>query len=274
METIENFLAAHPYSAATKQTYKKIILRLMSQKDLAEITAPSLLNLISNQGWGNARQCLALACTQKFIAWRYGSQHPAMNAKLKRLAGKTPRAITRNQADRIFATCNTQSAAGARNLALFALALDTGLRLSELCRLQQADTDTEKRILQVLVKGGRWEFAIFTEQTANYIEHWKKYRALCAPKSALFVNIFTGNALTPHGLQSIVRYASKQSKVKFSMHDFRRGFATIATENGATERDLMLGGRWKSSQMIVKYTRTLRLENMRKYLPLSNEDRK
>lgn len=270
-QKIKLFLASHPYAHQTKRTYKDILCRLFKDiKDTGTLGAPDLLDLISNQGWGNARQCLALAASQKFLKWMHNDQHPALQAKLKRITGKMPRAITREQADIILASFNTHSPAGARNVALFSLALDSGLRLSELCNLQQADTDTEKCILQVLTKGGRWEFAIFSSATAQYIEHWKKFRAMLNPKGHLFVNTLTGEALTPEGLQSIVAYASKHTGIKFSMHDFRRGFATIATENGATERDLMLGGRWKSSQMITKYTRSLRLENMRKYLPLED----
>lgn len=264
---IENFLSSHPYASETKRTYRNV-LKVLADQDCAALTATGLLVVVQSHGWGNARQCLALAACQKYLAWKFGASHPALTAKLKRITGRIPRAITREQADIIFASCNTHTAAGARNLTIFALALDTGLRLSELCRLQQADTDTERGILQVLIKGGHWEFAIFARQTANYIEHWKKFRALLNPKGALFVNTRTGEELTPEGLQSITRQISKEIGVKFSMHDFRRGFATIATENGATERDLMLGGRWKSSQMITKYTRSLRLESMRKYLPL------
>lgn len=269
---IQNFLASHHYSSETKRTYTAVLSRLFAEADPATLDAAGLLSLIQSPGWGNARQCLALAASQKYIQWKYGAQHPALFARLKRITGKMPRAITREQADTIFSACNTATPAGARNLALFALALDTGLRLSELCRLQQADTNTDERLLQVLIKGGRWEFAIYTEQTAHYIDHWKKFRLLLTPNTGeLFLNTRTGKKLTPEILASIARYHSKKCGVTFSMHDFRRGFATIATENGATERDLMLGGRWTSSQMIVKYTRSLRLENMRKYLPLNKE---
>lgn len=272
---MENFLSsAFAYAETSQRTYRNVIPRILGNvQNPASLTAAELVNLIKNSGWGNARQCVALAACKKYLAWKFGQSHPALSAKIKRNSGKAQRAITKEEADIILASFDTTTATGSRNLAIAALALDTGLRLSELCRVQQADTDTERRLLQVIVKGGQWELAVFSQQTALYIEHWKKYRATLSPKGHLFVNTFTGKGLTPGGLQSIIKTWEKRTGLNFSAHAFRRGFATIATENGATERDLMLGGRWKSSQMIARYTRTLKLENMRKYLPLgSNSD--
>lgn len=270
---IQNFLSCHHFSEATKRTYEKILARILEpEPDPATLSAPVLLKLIANQGWGNARQCLALACCQKYLSWKFGHSHPALSAKLKRTLGKVPRAISKDQALVILASFNTHSATGARNLALFAMAFDTGLRLSELCRLQQADTDTEQKLLQVVVKGGNWEFAVFSRETANYIEHWKKFRAKLSPRGELFCNVLTGKGLTPAGLQSVAAFVSRKTGIKFSMHDFRRGFAVEATLKNAPEYVLMLGGRWKSGQMAHRYTRTLKLEAMRQFLPLENDD--
>jgi len=266
---IENFLSsAHPYAESSKRTYRDVINRILEDKDPAAITATELIQLLKSSGWENARQCLALAAIQKYLAWTYGQSHPALSAKLKRVTGKIQRAITREEKDIILASFDTTTTTGSRDLAIAALALDTGLRLSELCHIKQADTDTKLGVLQVITKGGQWEMAIFSEDTASYIEHWKKFRADHSPKGHLFINIFTGEGLTPGGLQSIIKVWNKRTGLSFSAHAFRRGFATMATENGATERDLMLGGRWKSNQMVARYTRSLKLENMRKYLPL------
>jgi len=71
-------------------------------------------------------------------------------------------------------------------------------------------------------------------------------------------------------LNQIVRQWGIAIGIKLSPHDLRRSFATLATElMGAPERILMEGGRWSNSEMIQRYTRTLKLEAMRKYLPVS-----
>lgn len=266
---VEDFLSSHPYADATKKTYRDILSRLLSRSDLKSLSASDLLNLLNSQGWGNSRQCLALAAAQKFIAWMYGQSHPALNARLKRIPPKPQRTLDADEALQLLASFNPYIAKGARDLAITSLALDTGLRESELCRLQLADTDLEHRVLQVIVKGGQWAAAVFSEQTAAHIERWLNYRTIADGQGFLFTNTRTGKGLTPQGLQSIVKDWGRKIGLKISPHVFRRSMATLATElSGAPERVLMEGGRWHNSQMIHRYTRTLKLEAMRRYLPM------
>lgn len=265
---VQTFLDSHPYAATTKRTYADVLDQVMAQiKDPAALSASRLLAIIQSFGWGNSRQCVALAASQKYLAWKYGQSHPALSARLKRIRSKMPRTISQETAEILLASFDRHSAKGARDLAVASLLLDTGLRESEICNLQQADTDTERRILQALVKGGSWEFAIFSDETAAHIEHWKLFRQRLNPRGHLFVSTVTGEGLTPSGLYSIVREWGRSINVTLGVHDFRRGFATIASEHGAPDRLIMEGGRWKSTQMVTKYTRAVRLEKMRPWLP-------
>lgn len=269
--TIEDFLASNNYAATTKRTYTDILSQFINDyPDRREMTAGQLINYIENKsGWGNARQCVAIACIKKYLAWSYGQGHPALRARKKRTKGKVPRFISSEIALQFLASFDRHTTKGARDLAICSLLLDTGLRESEICRLQQADTDTEHHKLQVLVKGGNWEWAIFTEETAANIEHWKRFRERLNPQGFLFVHSQTGAGLTPEGLYSIVRTWGKHIGIASGVHDFRRGFATIASENGAPDRIIMEGGRWKSTQMVTRYTRGLKLEAMRQWLPMT-----
>jgi len=267
---LDNFLSSFPYAASTKRTYTDILRRFSAEVPNPQtITAGELLAWIDKTEWGSSRQCVALAATQKYLGWKYGQVHPALSAKLKRTTGKPQRALDQSTALELLASFDPFTAKGARDLAICALALDTGLRVSELCRLQQADTDTEKCVLQVIIKGGQWAAAVFTPETAAHIEHWKRYREKLNPKGCLFVNTYNGLGLKPNGLGNIVRHWGKRIGITLSPHDLRRSFAVLSTENGAPERVLMAGGRWSSSQMVNRYTRTLKLDAMRKYLPMS-----
>jgi integrase len=267
---IDNFLSSFPYAASTKRTYTDILSHFAVEVSNPQtITAGELLAWINKPTWGTSRQCVALAAAQKYIAWKYGHVHPALSAKLKRSTGKPQRALGPETALELLASFDPHTAKGARDLAICAVALDTGLRVSELCRLQQAYVDTEKCNLQVIVKGGQWEAAVFTPETAAHIEHWKRFRENLNARGALFINTYTGAGLKPNGLGNIVKTWGQKIGIKLSPHDLRRSFAVLSTENGAPERVLMAGGRWSSSQMVNRYTRTLKLEAMRKYLPMS-----
>ena len=264
---IERFLASHAYAQTTIRTYANILQRLVTEADPTAMTAKDLINFVHKKEWGNSRQCVALAASQKYIGWKYGQTHPALQAKIKRTAGKPQRALDQETAIKLLASFNTYKPSGARDLALCSLALDSGLRASELCRLTILDTDLRNRTLQVIVKGGQWAAAIYSEQTAAHIDRWLSYRK--EGGSQLFTNVFTGEGLTSEGLGSIVKEWGRRIGIKLSPHDLRRSFATLATQFGAPERVLMAGGRWSNSQMISRYTRTLKLEAMRQYLPIS-----
>jgi len=264
-----NFLDSHPYAETTKRTYTHI-LSLLIQLDTANLSASDLIAFVSRPEWDNSRRQVALAASRKFIGWKHGQSHPALHAKMKRVVGKPQRALTPDQALQLLASFDPHSPTGSRDLAICALALDTGLRGAELCNLQQAYVDTAHCALQVIVKGGQWEAAVFSPETAAHIERWKAYRQNMTPAATLFIRIRTGKALTPSELNRIVRNWGKAIDIPLSPHDLRRSMATIATLNGAPERVLMEGGRWSNSDMIHRYTRTLKLEAMRQYLVVSH----
>lgn len=277
LNNIEDFLASNSYSDATKRTYRDVITRVLAVMPPVEAaSAADLVQAIQSIGWGNKRQCLALAAVKTFVRWKYG-QLPMLSARIKRLGTRPQRALTLPQAEELLASFDTMSPKGARDLAICSLALDTGLRNSELCRVERARVDTERNVLQILVKGGQWRAAVFSPETSSYIERWKAFRQDLTTKHTrgqLFLNIQTGRGLTPEGLCAIVRDWGRRIGITLSPHDLRRSFAVLATLRGAPERVLMEGGRWAHSDMIKTYTRTLQLDAMRQYLPMSGMEKK
>lgn len=268
---IEEFFADQGYAPTTERTYSEILSLFIAEiPDPSDIHAADLLTFVHRATWGPSRQAVALAACKKFLAWSCGPRHPALSAKIKRVVGKPQRALTEDRALELLASFNPHTIKGSRDLAMASLMLDTGIRASEVCRLKQSDTDTDRRVLQVIVKGGQWKAAVFSDETAAHVERWKSYRQQITKCGNLFVSSKTGQAITPEGLFNIVESWGIRIGIKLSPHDLRRSFATLATLAGAPERVLMEGGRWSNSEMIHRYTRTLKLEAMREYLPMKN----
>lgn len=266
---IENFLASsYPYAETSKRTYRDVLHRVLDQVlDPATLTAADLITAIQSCGWGNKRQCLALAAVQKFMGWKFGEDHPARRAKIKKIEGSPQPAVDEATALSLFASFDTYTPKGARDLALATLLLDSALRESEACNLLYAYTDIERRTLQVLRKGGQWKAAVFSDETASNLDRWFFYRQQIPGITYTFTNIRTGQQLTPEGLYNIVEAWGERIGVHLSPHMFRRGFATLATSlTNTPERTLMEGGGWSDPAQIKTYTRTLRLETMRKHL--------
>lgn len=153
------------------------------------------------------------------------------------------------------------------------MALDTGLRASELCRIDIDRIDFKQRIVTVIVKGGDWEEAIFSPVTAQNLLEWFKVRSDHAQNvEAAFIGIKgkkPGTRNTPGGLRSIVRKWGERSGIgKLSPHDLRRSFATLSTINQAPTRLVQMAGRWKDIKEVERYTRGLQLQEFDKYLPI------
>jgi integrase len=198
--------------------------------------------------------------------------HPALLARLKRIPSKPQRVLSKDLALKLLASFDTSTAAGSRDLTIAALALDTGLRCSELCRLSLDDVDLIERHLQVIVKGGQWKMAIFSQQTAMYISAWLHFRV---PKNttALFISFHHkrhGQAFTREGLQGLVKSWGTRIGIKLSPHDFRRSFATLTTIFGAPSRVVQVAGRWENIDMVEHYTESIQADEIIPYLPVAN----
>jgi integrase len=265
---VEEFLASHQYAASTKDAYRRIFARLLAPlADLESLSAAGLVELVGAPGWGNSQQRLAVAACRKYLRWLYGTKHPALSARIKAEGARPQRTLMPEKALELLMSFDASHPKGARDLSMAALLLDTGLRASEVCRLQLADTDLERMLCTVVVKGGQWEFAIFSDRTAEWLRGWLALRR--ANCGALFVNTRTGGQLTRDGLKSIIKGWGFALDVPLSPHDFRRSYATIASVFGAPSRLVQLGGRWHDLEMVEHYTRALRLEAVRPYLPVA-----
>lgn len=266
---IDEFLASFPFAESTKDSYRRVLAAL---PDTSNLTAADLINFVSKPDWGPSTRYTALCACRKYIAWRHGPNHPALSARVKRIKPKPQRVLTKSLALQLLASFNPHSPIGARDLALAALMLDTGLRCSEVCRLDLADVNIIERHLQVITKGGQWQTAVFSPQTAMYISAWLSFRP-AENSPALFTSYqkqSQGKRLTREGLQGIVKRWGLSIGIKLSPHDFRRTFATLSTIFGAPSRVVQAAGRWKHLDMVQHYTASLDADAIQPYLPVSN----
>ncbi len=90
MDTIHNFLASHPYAETTLRTYSIILRYLLAHcTNLARLTATELVHIIKQSGWGNSRQCVALAARNTWpgdLAMNTPHFQPASNGRLENLS--------------------------------------------------------------------------------------------------------------------------------------------------------------------------------------------
>lgn len=265
----EEFLASQAYAENTKDHYRRVFERVLAGRELRRLGAADLVKLIKSESWGNSQECVAVACCRKYLRWRYGEKHPALGAKIKGQKSKLQRVLTVEMALELLMTFDASTPKGARDLAMAAVLLDTGLRASEICRLRLVDVDLERGACQVITKGGNWGIGILSDITIGFVRTWLDVRTVAPGVGALFTNIQHGTQLTREGLQCIMRVWGKRIGISLSPHDFRRSYACIASVFGAPSRLVQIGGRWSSIDMVEHYTRAIKADAMRPYLPVS-----
>jgi integrase len=271
---VEDFLASFPFAETTKDSYRRTLDQLILL-DLDGLTAAGLIGFVTRPGWGSSTRYVALCACRKFIGWLYGQSHPALTARVKQSSPRPQRVLSVASALDLLASFDTFTPKGRRDLSMAALMLDTGLRCSEICRLRIADTDLATRTLQVIVKGGQWGRAVYSQQTALYLADWLAVRQSSA--LTMFVNLRfgfgannkAGDALTRDGLKVIVRDWGRALGLKLSPHDFRRSFATLSTIFGAPSRVVQKAGRWSEIDMVERYTASLQADEIVPYLPVT-----
>ena len=161
------------------------------------------------------------------------------------------RTLKPDEVKRLFNACDSDTPKGARDLAIMAVLLDTGLRAGELVRLRLRDWDAEQRRITVLGKGRRKAYVWCSVECAAYIRRWLQFRTEVADpeEDHLFVAIggYTpGKALTTRGLRLILKKLGQEAKVDHvSPHAFRRSFAVMTLQAGVPTRVLQIMGRWQ-----------------------------
>jgi len=111
----------------------------------------------------------------------------------------------------------------ARNRAMVALMLDSGLRQQEVCTLQTADIFWSRKTLTVCGKGSKERVVPFGEFSRHYM---KEYRKLCPYSAEYFFVGRRGIAVSCDSVKHFIFKLSRKLPFEFSSHRLRHNFAT------------------------------------------------
>jgi integrase len=274
-EILESYLSEHAdWSPNTVEKYKRSIkLLLVDHPDLKNLTSTSFREWIMKAKWNSSTQWVIYCAIRGFIRYQYGSTHPALKLRIKRHDSGPQRTLSMDQVKSLLSSFDTTTIKGIRDLALCTLLLDSGLRASEVCRLEIKYLNLEERRFTVLIKGQKWGEGVFSEETSRFLSAWLSLRKARPGINTVFVSVggtIRGKSLTRNGLQVIMRSWAKQSRInKLSPHDLRRTFATQATRLGSPARILQAAGRWSNITMVERYTRAIEQADFTPYFPVS-----
>ncbi len=121
-----------------------------------------------------------------------------------------------------------------RDRAILELLYSSGLRLSELIKLNFDDIDLQNAIVKVTGKGGKERIVPVGSKAIDALKKWYRCRDKLAnlDEKALFVSN-RGNRISPRSVQARISYWAKHQgiEIKIYPHLFRHSFATHILES-------------------------------------------
>ncbi|MFC1870817.1 tyrosine-type recombinase/integrase [Chloroflexota bacterium] len=176
---------------------------------------------------------------RSFFNWLYRKgytgSHLLQDIKPPRLPQVMVDTLSDEEVTSIMASQNHSTINGSRNLAIIALFLDSGLRLSELVGLKARDVHPEDQYVKVMGKGSKERMVAFgsTARNAllNYAVHFRGEPAHPGVEE-FFLNI-DGYAMSNEGVRSMLFRTSVAAKVpRLHAHLCRHTYATNFLING------------------------------------------
>lgn len=162
-----------------------------------------------------------------FLRWcsmEYKVKYRYEKIKIPRMPKKQVKVYTPDEILTIFASIEARPEwIRLRNLSLFALYYDSGIRRSEACGLLRSDVDLIRKRILVTGKGDKQRFAPIGEAACVFL---KNYLAACPyDHDRVYVSI-RGDPLSPNAVSQIFHDLQDRLPFKLSPHKLRHNFAT------------------------------------------------
>ena len=163
---------------------------------------------------------------------------------------------------------------GMRDKAILEMLFSTGLRVSELTRLNRDSLNIDRKEFGVIGKGGRTRVVFISESAADWLGRYLKERKdtfaplfiRYAGKTADTINNGEQFRLTPRSVQRICEKYVKKARlpIKITPHGLRHSFATDLLSNGADLRAIqeMLGHKNISTTQIYTHVTSPQLKEI------------
>lgn len=314
-EAIKDFLEVRELdncSPKTLRTYEQRLRYFSNWLLTQEVTEVESLRLEHLRGWmvylkktstyrGESRSDETInSYGQSIIAFCHWLEQEEMLEKPITTRFKLPRrekkfvpTYTADDIKQLFDACEVseynepdiRKALTARNRAIVALFVDSGIRLNELVSLRLSHIDKNSRVILVHRKGNKWQQVPVSREGFKPLHHYlSQHRAILARSDTAHKDdkVFladNGEPLTYWGVAALFKKLKKKTGIdgkKVSAHQCRRYMATTQLEMGRSPLDVQRQMGHTTLAMTNHYA-SLSSEHLRKshekYSPLRNGER-
>ncbi|MEM7163977.1 MAG: site-specific tyrosine recombinase/integron integrase [Planctomycetota bacterium] len=168
--------------------------------------------------------------------------NPIRDAILPKAWDKLPKALSRNDIQRLFAALPRTGKTALRDRAILELLYSCGLRVSELCSLARRDLRSEDHFLRCRGKGGRERLVPVSPAALRAIAAYREHECP-PPRSAAEDLVFLSYRGQPLGRETVFRLVQRVARSagirsEVSPHTLRHSYATHLLEGGAGLREV------------------------------------
>jgi site-specific recombinase XerD len=190
--------------------------------------------------------------------------------------------LEKEQVDRLVTAIDTSKEEGIRDRAILELLFSTGLRVSELAKLNHDQVNLERREFGVIGKGGRARIVFVSDRAADWIKRYMNerkdaFKPLFIRYSGKVVEENGGERmrLTVRSIERIVKKYVRKSRIPVdaTVHTLRHSFATDLLTNGADIRSVqeMLGHKNIATTQIYTHITNRQLHDVHKHFHSGNK---
>lgn len=242
---------------------------------LSRLDLETLVRDLMSQGRSPRSVARAVACYRGFFRFLVSDgrlrANPAEDLRPPRAWKMLPRYLSVEDVDRLIAQPDVQTPRGLRDRAAIELMYATGLRVSEMVALKEADVRLDASYLTCTGKGNKQRIVPIGEEAAAWV---RRYVAQARPallgrrrSPRLFVNARGGGiGLSRVGFWKMLKEHARHAGVTASLspHTLRHSFATHLLERGADLRTIqtMLGHAALSTTQIYTHVLEQRMRHV------------
>ncbi len=180
-----------------------------------------------------------------------------------------PKYLNREEIERLLTAPDPAKPTGLRDRAMLELLYATGLRVTELCRLDLSNVERDSGVLRVTGKGNKQRLVPFGESAAEAIGQYLSQGrpALLKGRASRFLFVTArGGAMTRQGFWKLLGSFGKKAGIfrDLTPHVVRHSFATHLVEGGADLRSvqIMLGHADISTTQVYTHVARRRLREI------------
>lgn len=201
--------------------------------------------------------------------------------ELPKTESRSLKFLDRDQLERLISGPDTSKEAGLRDRAIMEMLFSTGLRVSELCKLDRGQINLERREFGIIGKGGRARVVFLSDRAELWLTQYLNMRK--DSFKPLFIR-YSGSQdiemnekmrLTSRSVQRLMeKYVQKAGlPVKATPHVLRHSFATDLLINGADLRSVqeLLGHKNVATTQIYTHVTNAQLKDVHKAFHSGNK---